>query len=140
MNYRNFLLIFCLYVFSVAVSGKQSPTQIYLDKRNEVISKAEKGSQAEDGMPLEKMEAELNGPLKKMIRNAIGSFNIKGFPKKWEYNIDSLYRGDPGFYALDGMRAASLDGKTQAVVSTVPLLRAWVQSQNDVFQSDNMMS
>ena len=130
MYYRNFLLFFCLCSFSVVVFGQKSPTQIYLDKRNEAISAAEKG------MTSKEIEAELNGPLKNMIQDAIGAFNIEGFPKEWKYNIDSLTRGDPGFYALDGLRATSLDGKTQAVVSTIYLLRAWLQSQEDIFQDD----
>lgn len=127
---ENFSLFFCLLFVSAAVFGQQSPAQTYLDKRNEVIGMVEKG------MTSKEMKEKLDGTLEKLIQKAIGPFNIKGFPKKWKYNVDSLTRGDPGFYALDGMRSTSLDGKTQAVVSTVPLLRAWLQSQKDTFQGD----
>ena len=131
MNHRKFILFIFVYVFSEAVFGRQSPDMIYLDKRNEAIRKAE------GGMTAGEAEAELNGHLKSMIKNAIGPFYIKGFPEEWEYTIYSLNRDD---LVLDGMQATSLDGKTKAIVSTVPLVRAWLQSQNYVFQSNNIKS
>lgn len=125
-------IAFLFMFFPMAVFGQQSPTQSYLNARDEAIRKAEKS------MTSAEIEAELNGPLKNMVRDAIGPFDIEGFPKKWEYNIESLTRGDLGFYNLDGLQATSLDGKTKAVVSTVPLLRAWLESQSDVFHGNNI--
>jgi len=136
--YEILLLALGLFLFSATSIGQESPTQIYLNERDKV-AKLFSSSTDEISTKLidEQIDAEMNGPLQTMIRNVVGTLNIKGFPKEGKYNLSSLYRNDPGSFGLDGVQATSLDGKTQVVVSTVPLLHAWLHSHND-FLSENI--
>ena len=60
-----------------------------------------------------------------MLRNIIGPIRIQGFPEEGIIYLDTLV-GDLGYGKLDGLFVESFDGRTQALVSTVPLVSGWL--------------
>jgi hypothetical protein len=96
-----------------------SPTQAYLSARDKAIAVAES--------PEINDERDQRAPdgLQTMVRALVGPICVKGFPAQGTNHLTTL-TSEIGFGMLDGLTASSLDGKTQLVVTTKPLLLAWL--------------
>ena len=97
-----------------------SLTNEYLAARDQVIEDLGKLSQdaAWDREP------KALADLEERMNSLIGPISIRALPKA-SFNLNDLTHGE-GFGKLDGLRFASEDGRTQLVVSTLPLLRSWL--------------
>jgi|GEM_PF-7001519 len=132
---------FGLLLFATTAFGAESPTQAYLNERDKSVavatnlddtvlaprSSATKEAVAAARATLDDMLKKLEG----MLRDLIGPLELAGFPKEGASNIASLEH-DIDFGNLDGIQARSLDGKTNVIVSTTPLLRAWLKDTSEV--------
>ncbi|VVP52140.1 hypothetical protein [Pseudomonas fluorescens] len=113
------VFIISLYVASVAMETKtNSPTLAYLSPRNEAITIESR--QFNDEYAQRALDI-----LQAKVRVLIGPINVKGFRSQGTNHLMTL-TNETGYGRLDGFAATSLDGKTQLVVTTKPLLQAWL--------------
>jgi len=136
-----FWLAFGLFLFATTAFGAESPTQAYLNERDKSVAIAtnlddtvlgSRNSATKEAVTAAR--ATLDDMLKKlegMLRDLIGPLDLAGFPEQGASNITSLEH-DIDFGKLDGIQATSLDGKTNVIVSTTPLLRAWLKDTSGV--------
>jgi hypothetical protein len=69
------------------------------------------------------------GDLEAQLRPIIGPVAIDGFSPEGVINLDTLFEGDEGFAMLDGLVHTSTDDKAHVLVTTVGLLRAWLEAR-----------
>ncbi|KFG96872.1 hypothetical protein GQ56_0112625 [Burkholderia paludis] len=109
----------------VAVVGAKmirSPTDAYLAYRKQATDEIG-AAQWDDKMALDKKYTpEVNARLAKLV----GKVDAKGFPAKAGSTVDGLYIDGGTTPGPDGLFLKSNDGKVSLVVTTVPLLKAWV--------------
>ncbi len=67
--------------------------------------------------------------LEAQLRPIIGPVAIDAFSAEGVINLDTLFEGDEGFAMLDGLVYASKDDKAHVLVTTVGLLRAWLDAR-----------
>jgi len=65
--------------------------------------------------------------LQAKLQVLLGPIHIKGFPAQGKINLETLNDNDTGFGKLDGLAFTSIDGKTTLVVTSKPLLQAWLR-------------
>ncbi|HIC7207817.1 hypothetical protein [Burkholderia stabilis] len=111
----------------VAVVGAKvvtSPTDSYLADRKKA-AEAVNASRMEDRADLDKKyTAELNAKLVKLV----GAVRAKGFSGKVGSNVQSAIADDGMTPGPDGLFLKSDDRKVNLLVTTVPLLKAWVKT------------
>ena len=109
----------------IAVVGAKavtSPTDSYLADRKKA-AEAVNVARIEDRADLDrKYTAELNAKLVKLV----GTVKAKGFSGKVGSTVQSAAPDDGMTPGPDGLSFKSDDGKVNLVVTTVPLLKAWV--------------
>ncbi|HDR9486837.1 TPA: hypothetical protein QDC20_007167 [Burkholderia aenigmatica] len=99
-----------------------SPTDSYLAYRKKAVD-AVTAARMEDQADLDKKyTGEVNTRLVKLV----GAVKAKGFPGKAGSTVDTLYIDNGMTPGPDGLLLKSNDGKVNLVVTTVPLLKAWV--------------
>ncbi len=73
---------------------------------------------------LQRHQDDILAGLQKALESVVGVRAIAGFPKGPALNLAGSGWGD--YSALDGLEYRSADGNGRAVVTTLPLLRAWL--------------
>lgn len=121
------LTLLCLLVFATDANAA-APEQHYLDLRDRYIAKFSMA--AENDENYKQHDAALK-ELAGVLRGLIGPVTIKGLSAEGTSNADTLYKGDSGFGHLDGLGFASEADKTQAVVTTIALLRHWLREHRE---------
>src|SRR5437879_3125483 len=121
------LALLCLLVFATNANAA-APAQHYFDLRDRYTPKFSKA--AENDETYKQHDAALK-ELAGVLRGLIGPVTIKGLPADAKSNADTLYRGDSGFGHLDGLAFASEADKTQAVVTTMALLKHWLREHRE---------
>ena len=121
------LALLCLLVFATNANAA-APAQHYFDLRDRYIAKFSKA--AENDETYKQHDAALK-ELAGVLRGLIGPVTITGLPGDAKSNADTLYRGDSGFGHLDGLAFASEADKTQAVVTTMALLKHWLREHRE---------
>ncbi|HDR9584638.1 TPA: hypothetical protein QDC22_002031 [Burkholderia stabilis] len=120
----------------VAVVGAKvvtSPTESYLADRKKA-AEAVNAVRMEDRADLDKKyTAELNAKLVKLV----GVVRAKGFSGKVESNVQSAIADDGTTPGPDGLFLKSDDGKVNLLVTTVPLLKAWVKTADAGLKSSD---
>ncbi|WP_227792238.1 hypothetical protein [Burkholderia sp. BE17] len=118
----------------IAVVGARvvaSPTNSYLADRKKA-AKAVNAARMEDRTDLDKKyTAEVNAKLVKLV----GTVKAKGFSGKAGSNVQSAIADDGMTPGPDGLFLESDDGKENLLVTTVPLLKAWVATSDAGFKS-----
>ncbi|MCK1360235.1 hypothetical protein [Bradyrhizobium sp. 199] len=121
------LVLLCLLVVAAPVHAA-TPEQVYLDLRDRYIERFSKAKESEE--IYKQHEAALK-ELAGVLRGVVGSVAIKGLPAEAKSNVDTLFRSDIGFGHLDGLSFASEGDKTQAVVTTMRLLKHWLREHHE---------
>ncbi len=96
--------------------------QDYLSQRDRAIKELDR--EYDDNLYKDAEQA--LAKLEKPLADLIGPTEIQGLPRKGKINLQNLIR-EGGFGMLDGLSYTSPDKKTQAVVTTKPLLQAWIK-------------
>jgi hypothetical protein len=112
-------------------AGAASPTESYLAARDAAIADLQHGGNEQWMAAAGKREKRALDGLRRMVGDLVGPLDISGFPRRDASNIDTLESGDVDFGKLDGVAAKSLDGKTTVMVTTEPLLRAWLKGHRN---------
>lgn len=105
-----------------------TPEQSYLDLRDRYIAKFTKAKESEE---IYKQHDAALKELAGVLRGVVGPVAIKGLPADGKSNVDTLFKGDIGFGHLDGLSFRSEGYKTQAVVTTTPLLKHWLREHRE---------
>ncbi|MCP3469869.1 hypothetical protein NLM33_05935 [Bradyrhizobium sp. CCGUVB1N3] len=116
------LSLLCLLT-CVTSANAASPEQRYLELRDRYIAKFTKAPENEE--TYKQQDAALK-ELTGVLRSLVGPVTIKGLPADPQSNVDTLYKGDSGFGHLDGLAFSSKADKTEAVVTTMALLKHWL--------------
>jgi hypothetical protein len=119
MKFNAFVLGLGMIFSTVAATAATSPTEIYLSARDKAITTA-----ASSKFNDRQAQVLLDG-LQDQVRALAGPLEIEGFPKQGNNHLTTL-TPEIGFGALDGLAATSLDGKTDLLLTTKPLLQAWL--------------
>jgi hypothetical protein len=106
-------------------------TAAYLTERDKAIAEL-KDSRLSDSVLEQRNKVALQR-LQGMMQGIVGPIHLEGFPTRGTYNVETLVQ-ELGFGALDGLTATSLDGKTTAVVTTVPLLQLWLRQNPNLLK------
>jgi hypothetical protein len=131
------ILAFCC-LFATTSFGSESTTDAYLAARDKAIATIGNTAEHESPEISDMRTKRAVESLQPMVRALVGPLDIEGFPYEGRSNVDTL-ANDEGFGKLDGLMATSLDGNTSVVVSTIPLLHAWLIGHRNWWpgQSDN---
>ncbi|WP_041493633.1 hypothetical protein [Burkholderia lata] len=115
--------VFVAVAAAVGAKVVGSPTDSYLAYREKVAAEVS-GAKMEDRADLDKKyAAEVNARLAKLV----GAVKAKGFSRKTGSNVQSVMPDDGMTPGPDGLFLKSDDGKVSLLVTTVPLLKAWVK-------------
>ncbi len=78
--------------------------------------------------------------LQNQLRRVVGppKLELPGLPAEGKINNDTLTKGDQGFGMLDGLRYASEDYKTLAVVTTEGLFKIWLREHRKWWRDNNV--
>jgi hypothetical protein len=113
----------------------QTPADAYLAARDKAITALAPVEGKEPTAADDARETRALKTLLPLLRAAVGPIGLRGFPAQGESNVDALTPGTD-FGKLDGVAAKSRDGKTTVLVTTVPLLRAWLAGHRDWWKGD----
>ncbi|WP_412527512.1 hypothetical protein [Burkholderia lata] len=109
-------------VAAVGAKVIASPTDSYLAYRKKAVD-AITAARMEDQADLDKKyTAEVNARLVKLV----GTVRARGFSAKAGSTVDTLVIDNGMTPGPDGLLLKSNDGKVNFVVTTVPILKAWV--------------
>lgn len=123
---RSLALLWLLVL--AAPAQEAAPEQNYLDLRDRYIAKF---SAAKESDEVYKQHDAALKELAGALRGLVGPVTIKGLPAEGRSNVDTLFRDDVGFGHLDGLSFASEGSKTQAVVTTIGLLKHWLAGHRE---------
>jgi hypothetical protein len=102
-------------------------TESYLAERDQAVASLNlPDGKARSAADDTREKAEL-AKLQNMMRDLVGPIKLSGFPPTGTLTIDTLTSGDMGFGRLDGLNVKSRDGKTSGIVTTEPLVLAWLR-------------
>ncbi|GAA0539124.1 hypothetical protein FHS83_003666 [Rhizomicrobium palustre] len=121
---RKTFAVLCFSIIFFVSSGAATPLDEYIAARDRYIV-AFAPPKYVDNKRHEKALTDVKARLKTLI----GPLSAPGYSKEPELNRDTLVGSDVGFDQLDGLRYAGNGG--QVVVSTMPLLRAWLAKRKD---------
>lgn len=117
----------CALVFAApAAFGSDAATSAYLAARDKAIEAYKNVSAWNDALD-QRMQRDL-AQLQLKLRPLVGPVQLKGFSPNGTYTLETL-APEVGFGALDGLAFKSTDGKTTAVVTSLPLLQDWLAEQ-----------
>ncbi|WP_445145825.1 hypothetical protein [Dyella sp. Tek66A03] len=123
-------LVLGVMLLSGRASASDAATSAYVAARNKAVVEIRVASEREPATVEPRNSSALN-QLQGMIKQIIGPIRLEGFPTSGTSNVDDLVE-DLGYGKLDGIAVQSFDGKEQAVVSTMPLLRTWLRDTSDI--------
>lgn len=118
----------CMLV-SLTSQATDAATTAYLAARDKAVAEF-RAADLEDPKTDERMQASLQ-TLQGMMQSIVGPIRLQGFPPKGSYYVDTL-TDEEGYGKLDGVAASSSDGKSFALITTVPLLRDWLGHSSDI--------
>jgi hypothetical protein len=99
-----------------------APIEIYLASRDRDIAAANR-----EKAPLsDEAQQRATGDLERQLKRLIPPLSAQGFEPAGKSNVTTLTR-EQGFGQLDGLVFTSRDDKTSVVVTTKPLLEAWIK-------------
>lgn len=124
---RCFASAFMLLAIGVSVSA-QSLEQKYFSDRDAAIARFTPERVPKFDQPQMDEEEQARLALEKQLVAMIGANAPKGFGAA-RSNLGSLFTGDMDFGKLDALVFEADGGKTQMVVTTLPLLLNWLKSQ-----------
>jgi hypothetical protein len=123
------ILWIALLVLFPSAAGAASLEQSYLAARDAQIRKiaAAQKKMGTDGV--DKIQEQALAELEKQLKQIVGAskLSVPGVKATSKINIESLSENELGFGMLDGLTYASEDYKTQVVVTTEGLLKAWMR-------------
>ncbi|WP_243369104.1 hypothetical protein [Microvirga solisilvae] len=125
-------LFFGLFLVGGFAAQAATPVQTYLSQRDRVI----KALDREYDESLYKEDQQAMAELEKRLTGLIGPVDLQGFPGKGKINLQTLMR-EMGFGMLDGLSYTASD-KTKAVVTTKPLLQAWIKEHETWWNEKSM--
>jgi hypothetical protein len=118
-----------------------SPEQAYLAARNVQIRRLAALSKPDPGSEqVLKAHDQAVAELQNQLRRVVGpsKLELPGLPAEGKINNDTLTEGDQGFGMLDGLRYASEDHKTWAVVTTEGLFKVWLREHRKWWRDNNV--
>jgi hypothetical protein len=124
-----------------AVADGASPEQAYLAARNVQIHRLAALSKPDPGSEqVLKAHDQAVAELQNQLRRVVGppKLELPGLPAEGKINNDTLTKGDQGFGMLDGLRYASEDYKTLAVVTTEGLFKIWLREHRKWWRDNNV--
>jgi hypothetical protein len=124
------ILRIALLVLFPSVAGAASLEQSYIAARDAQIRKvAAAEKKGTDSNRVDKIQEKALAELQKQLMQIIGTskLSVPGVKATAKINIEALSDKDQGFEMLDGLTYASEDYKTQVVVTTEGLLKAWMR-------------
>lgn len=110
-------------LISVASCSSETATSAYIAERNKAV--AEFGKADVDTATLDQRMADELKKLQTIMQAVVGPIHLEGFPQEGTYYVDTL-TPELGYGKLDALAVHSADGKTLALVTTVPLLKDWL--------------
>jgi len=117
-------------LFSAQTSALDAATSAYLAARDKATIEIQMALKREPATVDQRNSTAL-GQLQGIVEQIVGPIELEGFPTSGTSNLETLIQ-ELGYGKLDGIAVQSLDGKAQAVVSTMPLLRSWLHNNPDV--------
>jgi hypothetical protein len=125
------ILCIALLVLFPSAAGAASLEQSYLAARDAQARKvaAAQKKMGADSNRVDKIQEQALAGLEKQLKQIIGmpELSVPGVKSAAKINIESLTENEQGFEMLDGLVYASEDYKTQVVVTTEGLLKAWMR-------------
>lgn len=118
----------CVLV-SMTSHAADAATTAYLAARDKAVATF-KVANLEDPKTDERTQASLQ-TLQGMMQGIVGPIRLQGFPPKGSYYVDTL-TDEEGYGKLDGMAVGSSDEKSFALITTLPLLRDWLDHSSDI--------
>ena len=119
-------------VLSVAMAqASDANTAAYLTARDKAV--ADFKNVTETGPAIDSRHNAALRRLQAMLKAIIEPVRLDGFASSGKYNIDTLFQ-ELGYGKLDAIVVNATNGKSKAVVSTVPLVEAWLKSNPDVLK------
>jgi hypothetical protein len=122
-----------MLLFAPSLFAQDITTAAYLTARNQATAEIQNNPEHVPEDMLEAREKQALDRLQAMLRHLVGPIRIQGFPGSGSISLETLM-GDLGYGKLDGLSAKSFDGRTDALVSTVPLLKAWLGEHSDSWE------
>lgn len=123
-------LVLGVMLLSGRASASDATTSAYLAAREQAHMEL-KVAFERDQVTAEQRNMVALKQLQGMIDQIVGPIHLEGFPVRGTSNLATLIE-ELGYGALDGIAVQSFDGKAKAVVSTMPLVRRWLQDNPDI--------
>jgi hypothetical protein len=101
----------------------------YLDARDKAVLEFEGVNGSSPAM--DRRHDVALGRLRDMLKAIVEPVRLDGYASSGTYNVESLFH-ELGYGKLDAIAVNSLDGKSKAFVTTVPLLEAWLRDHPEV--------
>jgi hypothetical protein len=120
-------ILISLLVLIGGTAEAASPHESYLAARDRYIQALDR--EPDDNSDNEDRSA-LNN-LQKQLTGLIGPVELQGFSPKAKINLETLQNQQMGFGLLDALIYSSSDKKTQAIVTTQALLKAWIKDHQN---------
>lgn len=130
MKLNNFLMAFCIAAITLPTQA-QSPLDRYIADRDAAIVRFTPEKIPKLEQPQIDAEAKARAALDKQLLAIVGTTPPKGFGAA-KSNVGSLFTGDMEFGKLDGLVFEADGGKTQMVVTTLPLLQRWLKGEDSL--------
>lgn len=136
-----------LWLLSMSpLASAETPTEAYLAARDQAVLQmrafeATLGNSEIYGAEHIALDKALLKPLEANVRELVGPISLPGFPAIWGLSLDTLTAGI-NFGALDGLTAVSKDRGVSAIVTTLPLLSAWIAKNcpGDIYSKPSSLS
>jgi hypothetical protein len=119
-------------VFAAATTARaQSAVDRYIADRDAAIARFTPERVPKIEQPQMDDEAKSRAALEKQMLAIVGPVAPKGFGGA-KFNLGSLFTGDMEFGRLDGLVFEADEGRTQTIVTTLPLLQRWLKTKEDL--------
>jgi hypothetical protein len=109
----------------------QSAENRYIADRDAAIARFTPERMPTIDQPQMDDEEKARAVLEKQMLAIVGSVTPKGFGGA-KFNLGSLFTGDMDFGRLDGLVFEADGGRTQMIVTTLPLLQLWLKSKEEL--------
>jgi hypothetical protein len=116
------LLAILVPLLSIA-AGAATPVETYLDTRDRFVAAINK---APDAPGADRQDKAARAELEGLIRHLVGPVRLEGFPPEGASNLDTLIQ-QVGFGKLDGLVFAREKPVIRVVVTTLALLKRWLE-------------
>lgn len=131
-----FAVLFLLPVFAIAAS----PEDAYLTDRDRLIEKfaaLDKAGKIDDAAIAQSNAALAS--LQKQLESIVGIGKIAGYAAKPKFNIDTLFKTDEGFGALDALNYDAASGKGRLTVTSASLLQRWLIAHEHWWEGEDTL-